>query len=123
MLTVIQDLPPHVFGVRAKGEIDKKDLETVLLPGLQKLVDTHNEIYYLLVLETDVQNWTAGAWVQDMKAGIKHFTKWTKIAVVTPQRGVEVFTDIFSFVTPGEAKGFGADEEDAAKAWVSAKSN
>jgi hypothetical protein len=122
MLTVIEDLPDHVFGVRASGEVDETDLKRVLLPGLSALTEKTNEIYYLLVLETPVQNFTPGAWIQDMIAGVKHLTQWKKMAIVTDQPAVEKFTDIFSYVTPGEAKGFKPSELIEAIEWVSTKS-
>ncbi|SEM37415.1 SpoIIAA-like [bacterium A37T11] len=119
MIEIIKKLPDHVFGVKVKGEVTEVDLKEVLLPGLQELADTYGEIYYLLVLETDVKNFTAGAWVQDMLAGIKHFSKWKKMAVVSNQRGVRNFTDIVSAVVPGQAKGFSSDQLEEAKYWVS----
>lgn len=122
MLTVIQNLPEHVFGVRASGEVTKDDLKNVLLPGLESLAERYKEIYYLLVLETDVQNFTAGAWIQDLIAGVKHFTDWKKMAIVTDQKAVEKFTDIFSYVSPGEAKGFELNDLQAAIDWLSIKS-
>lgn len=122
MLTVIQNLPEHVFGVRASGEVTKDDLKNVLLPGLESLSERYKEIYYLLVLETDVQNFTAGAWIQDLIAGVKHFTDWKKMAIVTDQKAVENFTDIFSYVSPGEAKGFELSDLQAAIDWLSIKS-
>lgn len=122
MLTVIQNLPEHVFGVRASGEVTKDDLKNVLLPGLESLSERYKEIYYLLVLETDVQNFTAGAWIQDLIAGVKHFTDWKKMAIVTDQKAVEKFTDIFSYVSPGEAKGFKLNDLQTAIDWLSIKS-
>ena len=121
MLTPIHGLPDHVFGITATGEVDKADMDSVLLPGLQQLVGKYDEIYYLLVLQTDVGNFTAGSWVEDLKAGIKHFTKWKKIAVVTDQSGVEKFTDIFTVAVPGQARGFKLDELEEAKVWVAEK--
>ncbi|RZK41894.1 MAG: STAS/SEC14 domain-containing protein [Pedobacter sp.] len=121
MLTTISNLPNHVFGVRATGEVDKEDLKDVLLPGLEALTKAHGEIYYLLVLETSIENFTAGAWWQDLIAGIKHFTQWKKMAIVTDQKAVEKFTDIFSYVSPGEAKGFELAELEDAIDWVSLK--
>ncbi|MCD0489949.1 STAS/SEC14 domain-containing protein [Pedobacter sp. MC2016-14] len=123
MLTKIQNLPDYVLGVRAAGEVDKNDLDTVLLPGLQALTDQFGEIYYLLVLETPVQNFTAGAWWSDLVAGIKHLTHWKKMAIVTDQKAVENFTDMFSYVSPGEAKGFQLSELDEAISWVSTKAD
>lgn len=122
MLSKIQNLPDHVFGVRASGEVTADDLKNTLLPGLEALTDKYKEIYYILVLETKVENFTAGAWYQDMVAGLKHLTAWKKMAIVTDQKSVENFTDAFSYVTPGEAKGFSLDELDEAITWVSLKS-
>ena len=121
MLTVIDQLPDHVFGVRANGEVTKDDLKNVLLLGLESLTERYDEIYYLLVLETKVQNFTAGAWIQDLIAGIKHLSKWKKIAIVTDQEAVEKFTDLFSYISPGEARGYELSELQMAKDWLKLK--
>ncbi len=118
MISIIQDLPSHVVGVRATNEVNADEMKNVLLPALQKKIDEVGEINYLLVLDTDVSNWTAGAWLQDMKAGLLHFTKWNRIAVVTDQKAVEKFTDLFTLVVPGKAKGFTHAELEQAKTWV-----
>lgn len=123
MLTPIENLPAHVFGVKAVGEVSEGDLRNTLLPGLSRLVAKYGEIYYLLVLRTRIENFTAGAWLQDMIAGIKHFTRWRKMAIVTDQKSVEQFTDIFSYVSPGEAKGFSLSEMDEAISWVSTRNS
>ena len=118
MLTEITGLPDNVFGVRATGEVDSEDIKNVLLPGLKRTAEKFDEIRYLLVLETDVKQFTAGAWVQDAKAGLQNFTKWKKIAVVTAEKGVEWFTDVFTVATPGTSKGFKPEELEEAKAWL-----
>jgi hypothetical protein len=118
MLTEIIGLPENVFGIKATGEVTSDDLKQVLLPGLEKLTNQFDEIRYLLVLETDIKNFTAGAWIQDAKAGLQNFTKWKKIAVVSHEKGVEWFTDIFTVATPGSSKGFKPDEIEEAKAWL-----
>ncbi len=122
MLSPIENLPPYVFGVKASGEVTADDLKNVLLPGLESLTKRYNEIYYILVLETEVENFTAGAWLQDAFAGLKHITQWKKMAIVTDQKAVENFTDVFSYVAPGEAKGFTLEQLQEAIAWVSLKS-
>ncbi|QNN44343.1 SpoIIAA family protein [Pedobacter roseus] len=118
MLTEITGLPDHIFGVRATGEVTSDDIKDVLITGLKRTAQRFNEIRYLLVLETDVKNFTAGAWMQDAKAGIQNFTKWKKIAVVSAEKGVEWFTDIFTIATPGKSKGFKPSELEEAKAWL-----
>ncbi|MCX2574196.1 SpoIIAA family protein [Pedobacter sandarakinus] len=121
MLTEITGLPDYIFGVRATGEVTSNDLKDVLLPGLSRTADRFGEIRYLLVLETEVKNFTAGAWIQDAKAGLKNFTKWKKIAVVSQEKGVEWFTDVFTIATPGQSKGFKPEELEQAKAWLAAE--
>lgn len=121
MLQFIRDLEPHVVGIHAVGEVTKEDVETVLMPHIDDLVKRQGEINYLLVLETDVKNFTAGAWWGDLKLGLKNFTKWNKIAIVSNQKGVEWFSDVFRFFIPGKSRGFSLDELDAAVKWISKK--
>jgi hypothetical protein len=121
MLQFINDLEPHVVGIHAIGEVTKEDIETVLIPRIDELVKRQGEINYLLVLETDVQNWTAGAWWDDIKMGLKNFTKWNKIAVVSDQKAVEWFTDAFRFFVPGKSKGYPLAKLDEAVKWITEK--
>lgn len=121
MLRYIKDLPPHVIGIHAVGEVTRDDYEKVLIPRLNELVERQGEINYLLVLETDVGNFTAGAWWDDLKIGLKNFTKWNKIAVVSDQKGVEWLTDVIRFFIPGKSKGFPINQLDQAVDWISQK--
>jgi hypothetical protein len=121
MLQFIKDLEPHVVGIHAIGEVTKEDIETVLMPRIDELVQRQGEINYLLVLETDVKNFTVGAWWGDLKVGLKNFTKWNKIAVVSDQKGVEWFTDAFRFFIPGKSKGFAIDQLGEAVKWITEK--
>lgn len=119
MLNIIENLPDHVVGVEAFDEVSAHDLKNVVIPAIQKNLDKYNEINYLLVLRTGVENWTPGAWVEDMWTGMKHYTKWKKIAVVTNEKAVEKLTNGFSFLSIGDVKGFKLDELEQAKKWVS----
>lgn len=120
MLQFINDLPENIVGIHAVGEVTKEDIDTVLIPRLDDLVKRQGEINYMLVLETNAQNFSAGAWLDDVKVGLKHFTKWKKVAVVTDQKSVEWFTShVFKFLIPGKAKGFSLDKLEEAVKWIS----
>jgi len=121
MLRFINDLPDHVVGILATGEVDKGDYERVLIPHMEELVKRQGEINYLLVLETDVRNFTAAAWWEDFKLGLKNFTKWKKVAIVTDQASVEWFSDAASHFIPGKSRGYKLTELPDAIAWVSEK--
>lgn len=120
MLQFINDLPDYVVGIRATGEVNKDDYERVLLPRMDDLVKKQGKINYLLVLETDVQNFSVASWWEDFKLGLKNFTRWNRIAVVTDQKSVEWFSDVFRHFIPGESKGYRLSELDEAIRWISA---
>lgn len=118
MLQFINDLPANVVGIHAIGEVTDDDYDEILIPRLDELAKRQGKINYLLVLETDVSNFTMAAWWDDLKLGLKHFTQWNKIAVVSDQKGVQWFTDTFTHFIPGKSKGFALDELDAAVKWI-----
>ena len=117
------DLPPHVVGIRATGAVTKQDFDDVLKPALEALHKRTGKINYLLLLETTVSNFTIGAWIDDIVMGLKHFTHWNRIAVVTNEKFVEKFSDAFTFIVPGQSKGFNLSELAKAKEWVSGSDN
>ncbi|RCH55852.1 STAS/SEC14 domain-containing protein [Mucilaginibacter hurinus] len=121
MLRFINDMPGHVIGIHAVGAVTREDIESVLMPKFDELVEKQGEINYLLVLETDINNFTRGALLADVKLGLKHFTKWNRIAIVTDQRGVAWFSDAVRFLIPGQSKSFPLDKLDEAVIWVSEK--
>ncbi|MEJ7683081.1 MAG: STAS/SEC14 domain-containing protein [Segetibacter sp.] len=116
----MKDLPEHVVGVRAVGHVNKNDYEQTLVPAIEKMAREFGEINFLMLLETDISNFTYGAWMQDAKVSLKHFAKWNKIAIVTDQKVIEKISHLFSFVSPAQAKGFSVSDVELAKTWVAA---
>jgi hypothetical protein len=41
MITVMKDIPPHVAGFIASGEVTKSDYENVLIPRVEEVYKTH----------------------------------------------------------------------------------
>jgi hypothetical protein len=120
MLQLMKDVPPHVVGVRGLGKIDKAEYDAVLLPEFERVASEFGEINFVFVLETNVGNITLGAWMDDIKAGLKHFSKWHKIAIVTDQAAIKKITDFIGAFIPGETKGYPISDIELAKAWVAA---
>ena len=106
MITIMNDAPENVAAFNATGEITKEDFENVVIPHVKKKVEQFEELNYLLYLNTDLDKFTAGAWLQDLFLGVKNLTKWNRAAIVTDKEGVQKFTDMFSVVMPGEFKSF-----------------
>jgi hypothetical protein len=50
--------------------------------------------------------------------GLKHYSKWKKMAIVSDQKAVEKMSDWISPVLPGKTKGFKPEELPQARTWV-----
>jgi hypothetical protein len=123
MLQFMNKMPSHVVGIHAVGGVSKEDYEKVLIPRIEELARRQHEINYLLILDTDVGNFSAAAWWEDFRLALKHFSQWNRVAIVTDQKGVEWFADISNFLIPGKVKGFELNELEDAKKWISRKDN
>ena len=117
MITLIPDVPENVAAFRASGEITKEDFEKLVMPHVAAKVNTFKELNYLLLLDTDLDKFTAGAWMQDAFLGLQNLTKWNRAAIVTDKDAVKKFTDAFSVVMPGEFRGFGKEDLASAIYW------
>lgn len=110
--------PDNVAAFRALGEVNKDDYQNIVIPAVEDLIKRTNEINFLLVLDTDIENFTAGAWMQDAMMGLKNIAKWNRAAIVTNSEKIITFTNGFSYIVPGEFRGFKKDEFDEALKWV-----
>jgi hypothetical protein len=122
MIHHLENLPTNIVGFKATGEITQKDFTEIVMPKVKALIDETDQLNYLLVLETSLKNFTIGAWMKDAMMGIKHLTKWNRAAIVSDVAAIRNFTNFFSYLMPGEFKGFEHSELQQAIDWVSEKS-
>lgn len=112
------DTTDNIVAFRALAEVTKDDFLTAVIPAVEHLVKQTNEINFLLVLDTDIENFTTGAWIQDALLGLKHLGKWNRAAIVTDTDEIISFTNGFSFIVPGEFRGYKKVEFNKALNWV-----
>ena len=121
MILYLSDLPKNMVGFKAVGAITEEDFTTTVMPKVKELIDKSDKLNYLLVVETSLNNFTIGAWMKDAMMGIKHLTKWNRAAIVSDVEAIRIFTDFFSYLIPGEFKGFEHKDLQDAIDWVSEK--
>lgn len=114
----ILDSPDNVVAFRAIGEITKDDYKTVIEPAVDKLVRHIDEINFLFLIDTEIENFTAAAWMQDALIGLKNLGKWNRSAIVTDSEKAISFTDKFSYMVPGEFRGYKKEAFNEALNWV-----
>lgn len=119
MIETLNDTPDNVAGFRATGKVTKDDYKTVIEPHVEKLAKENDEVNFLMLMDTDFENYTAGAISQDMLLGFKELTKWNRVAVVSDSENLIKATNAFSVLAPGSYKGFLKEEYLDAINWVS----
>ncbi|MBA3681169.1 MAG: STAS/SEC14 domain-containing protein [Bacteroidetes bacterium] len=122
MITQIENLPETMVGFKASGDITEKDFTNVVMPKVAEQIQKTGKLNYMLVLETPISHFTAGAWFKDAIMGIKHLSKWNRAAIVSDVEGIRKFTDMFSIIMHGEFKGFDHNHLQDAIDWTSGKS-
>jgi len=122
MIERIDDMPEGTIGLRGAGKLDKSDYVDVLEPALQEAVAAGD--MRLLFELTDFDGLEHGAWIEDVKTGLRSLVKdhdaWHRFALVTDIDWVAKGTRAFAWLTPGEVRVFGLGDLEAAKEWVSA---
>lgn len=118
MITHLANLPANIVAFKAVGSITEKDFIDTVMPQVKVLVDKTGKLNYLLVLESSLDEFTIGAWVKDAHMGLQHLIKWNRAAIVTDVKSIRYFTDMFSYVIPGEFKGFEHKNLQEAIDWV-----
>lgn len=121
MIETLHNIPENVAGFRATGKVTKEDYKTIIEPKVKELAENAPGINFLFLLDTDVSNFSAGALMEDALMGLKEFTHWHRVAVVSDSSFIKNGTDIFGFIAPGEYKGFDKPELEKAVSWVSGK--
>jgi len=119
MLKQINELPNYVVGIHAFADVTEIEYENALIPLFNRVIKKNRRIKFLLVLETDIKNFASGAWCGSIKIGVKYFFKWGKVAIVTDQKSVFGYSDLFKYILPGKFKKFPLDQLDKAVRWIS----
>ena len=96
MIEIINELPENVVGFRATGKVTKDDYEKFLMPAVDAQAKKFNKINFLLWVDTDVSNYTFGAWVDDALVGLQHLTHWHKVAIVSHYDAIKKITHVFA---------------------------
>ena len=119
MLKVIEDLPDHVVGIRASGQVTAEDYQNVLVPEIEKRLSRHWRLRLLYVFGRDFEDFSAAAAWEDAKVGMRHFTHFERIAVVSDVEWLRRMVKVFGVLLPGEVRVFENSGLKEATAWIS----
>jgi hypothetical protein len=119
MVELLTDLPPHVAAYKASGAIGKEEYEQVVMARVDEVAAKYGRINFLVLLETGMENYSIGAFIDYVKVSFEHFTKWNRMAIVSDQHWVRVAYDTLSYIVHGEIRTYELKDLETAKHWVS----
>ena len=108
----------NVVALSAHGKVSHQDYERVVTPTIEAKMNLHSRIRFLFVLGDDFEGYTAEAMWDDAKIGVKYFSAFERIAVVTNIAWVKETVRFFGCFVPCPVKVFSNNEIQAAKAWA-----
>jgi hypothetical protein len=115
--------PDTVLAVEVVGKLEKEDYETVLVPGVQALLDQHGAVRCVFVFGQEYTGLTVGATLEDSKlfaSELVHrdLSKWRRCAIVTSLDWLRHAVSVFRFMMPGEVQLFEPTEVRLAVDWA-----
>ncbi|MEO8451890.1 MAG: STAS/SEC14 domain-containing protein [Gemmatimonadota bacterium] len=119
MLERIVDLPDHVLGFKATGRVTADDYESILVPAVEKALSHHQRVRLLYLLGDGFEGFTGAAAWEDAKVGLRHFTRFDRVAVVTSVDWIRHSVKAFGFIMPGEVRVFESNDLSKAREWIS----
>lgn len=115
---ILEAQPPGVVAVKVKGTVSSKDYSETLVPYIEQQLKQHDKLKLLCVFDSSFETFTPGALWDDARLGIKHFSAFSKIAIVSDNAWVRSSVTFFAPLMPADVKVFEPDKQQAAEAWL-----
>jgi hypothetical protein len=118
MIRVLDDMPEGVLGFEASGKLTAEDYTSVLAPALEAATAGGGKVRIMLDFSGEFDGLEAGAVWQDLKMGVREWSDWERIALVTDHKWMREGLQMFAWAVPGEVQAFPAGDRAKALAWV-----
>jgi hypothetical protein len=119
MIEQILDMPPGTLGFTAKGRVTADDYESVIVPDIEAAFALNRKVRILYHVGDAFEGFDAGALWDDAKLGLRHFSGWDRVALVTDVPWLRTLVKALGFVVPAQLRLFANTEFALAKAWIS----
>ena len=118
MIERLKDFPADAIAVRCSGYVSKADYDQVLVPAVETALKTHQDLRLYYEIAPDFQGISPGAMWEDFWIGMRHLTRWKRIAVVTDVPWITHAVHMFGFLMPAATRVFPLAEAEEARAWI-----
>lgn len=118
MIELLKGFPDNVVAMSAHGEVTKQDYETVLIPAVDKALKTNEKVRLLYEIGPDFASYDAGAAWEDFEVGMKHISRWERVAVITDIGWIKHSMQLFGFFMPSVMRVYPVADAAKARLWI-----
>ncbi|NQD35899.1 STAS/SEC14 domain-containing protein [Permianibacter sp. IMCC34836] len=118
MIELLTNLPDHVVGIAASGEVTADEYESVIIPAIEAKLAAYGRVWVLYQLGPAFTGFTSGALWDDLRLGVAHFRAWEKLAIVTDLDWMGGAIRLFGFALPCPVQIFPNAELAEAVRWI-----
>lgn len=118
MIEEISGLPAATIGFRATGKVTGDDYDKVLTPAIDRAIEEHHRIKLLAVLGPDFDGYSLEAAWDDTRLGLRHWSGFERIAVVTDAAWLKHGIRAIGFMLPCPIRLFDLAGKDDARRWL-----
>jgi len=118
VIAQIEGLPAGTLGFRAHGQVTAADYENIIVPDVEAAFALNRKLRLLYVTAEDFTGFDPGAMWDDAKLGMRHFSSWERIALVTDVGWLRTAATAFSFAVPAQFRLFHGAELSEATHWI-----
>jgi len=119
MVELLNDFPPYVAAYKATGHVNKEEYEHVVMARINEVAAHYGKINFLVLMETEVWDYSFGSLVDYVKMTFEHFKQWNRLAVVSNEQWVNKVYDVLGGLVYGEVKSFKIYQYEEARQWIS----
>ncbi len=117
-VTVLEGFPNDVLALEVHGRLHAVDYDEVIEPLVEEKLKRHDKLKLLIVVGKDFEGATVGAGWEDMKLGLRHFTRYDKLALVTDLHWLRNSARLFGPFMPGQVHTYPLFKRDLAEDWI-----
>lgn len=118
MIEILKGFPSNVVAIACHGEVTRQDYDDVLIPAVEKALQSHDKIRFLYQVGADFMGYEAGAAWEDFKTGMEHFSRWERVAIITDIEWIAASVKMFNVLLPGTVRIYPLSEGAKARLWI-----
>lgn len=107
-----------IFEIHLTETLTEADYADILTPALDAALSDHDRVRMLVVIGPEFRDFTAGAAWADARLGLRHWSGFDRIAVVSDLDWTKTAVRFVGFAFPGPVDTFDMNELDDARRWL-----